>query len=168
MHARSAAAVLGFCGVLAFALAAEPSPDSKEPPQRSSIREFDPETAARLGRAIYEEDQLAWRATDVLQATVSRKELETEQPAGWVVDTTGETPIVRFLRQAADGIEASRDVVFKTREQAKIATPEDRRLSPGQLAKVRALSTAERALRAGEHPWCGGTSISFAQSPRII
>lgn len=121
------------------------------------IRSFDVETLARLGREINRHDQLAWVATDVLLAAVSTTDLKAEQAGGWVVDApTAEKALVRFIRKRGEGFEAAYDVAFKKDAMPQLSTPANRELSPFQLAKVRALKTAEHAVFDGKHPWCDG------------
>lgn len=132
------------------------TPASEQPP-RPAIREFDVNTTAQLGRALYEEDRLAWIATDVLLANVSRPQLEAEKAAGWVVDTSGPVPLVRFLRQRATGPEARFDIVFPKGGRPEYLVPEDRTLTVHQLAKVHALQAADAALRKANAQTCEGT-----------
>lgn len=126
-------------------------------PSRPQIRSFDTETLGTLGREIYRHDSLAWIATDVLFAKVAQETVAAEGGAGWIVDTQGPEPFVRFVRATDDGVEAAYDVVFPKDAKPYLLDPEIRELSPAQRATFRALRTATEALTSGELPWCGGT-----------
>lgn len=152
------AAGLGAALAWSGLLAASPGPSAPSAePAPAAIREFAPDTTAALGRAIFEEDALAWTATDVLQASVSRAKLEQQQVSGWVVDPTGPTPVVRFVRGAVDSAEAAYEVSFRKGAKPRLVAPESKALSPSQRSKLRALRTAEKAIADGRHESCGGT-----------
>jgi hypothetical protein len=121
-----------------------------------SIREFDLPTIERLGREIYRQDQLAWVATDVVLASVSQESLRANGACGWIVDTTGGEPLVRFLRKNAGGVEASYDVRFPIVGKPAMETPVDHRLSAYQLTLFNALATAQERLIKDHCPLCTG------------
>ncbi|MBE2215338.1 MAG: hypothetical protein IAE82_15805 [Opitutaceae bacterium] len=133
--------------------AAEPA----KKPARPEIRSFDTETLSALGRQIYRHDSLAWIATDVLFAKVSQETVAAEGGAGWIVDTSGEAPVVRFVREVEERIEAAYDVVFPKEGKPHVVVPERRELSTAQLGAYRSYRTAIGALIERQSPWCGGT-----------
>lgn len=148
---------LGMAVALVLPMAAA-SEDEEAEPERAPIREFEVETLAELGRAIYEHDQLAWKATDALMAAVDRRTLEKEGASGWVVDTTGKRPLVRFLRAAedGDGVEAAYDVVFG-KKSPKLGEPAERKLTERQRLSYLAYRAAIGYLTERESIWCGGS-----------
>lgn len=121
------------------------------------IRDFDVDTAGKLGREIFRQDQLAWVATDVLMDKVGREKLVAEQvTAGWVVESTGPAPVVRFLRPKGDAVEAAYDITFKAGNKPALAKPEKPELTASQLVRVKAIRSSDVALRGAKRPWCGG------------
>lgn len=132
--------------------------------KRDPLREFTPDIVSQLGRAMFEEDRLAWVATDVLIAAIGRDRLTAENAAGWVVDATGTVPLVRFLRHNDTGVEARFDISFSKAGKPEMTVPDDRKLTPYQQAKTQALKTADAALRSGKRPWCQG-SYNFVVLP---
>ncbi len=121
-----------------------------------AIRQFDIATLEKLGRELYRQDQLAWVATDVVLAKIGQATLAAGSPAGWVVDVSGEKPLVRFLRQQGDGVEAAYDVRFEAQGEPVVETPADRHLTEKQLAQFHALQAAKKELLSGRHPlWKG-------------
>lgn len=124
--------------------------------KRPAIRSFDLDTLGALGREIYRHDTLAWVATDTLFAEVDQKKLAEEGGAGWVVDTSGESAMVRFVREQGDTVEASYDVVFPKDGKPHVVVPGDRSLTKDQLARFHAARTAINTLIERRLPWCGG------------
>lgn len=80
----------------AGAVLAEP----QEKPQ-SKIRDFDLKTLEALGRQIYKQDSLAWKATDALAEKFPGAEKTTT--GGWVTIPGEETSKVYFLREGDGG-----------------------------------------------------------------
>jgi len=134
------------------AAAATPARVEEEPPP--AIREFDLETLSRLGREIYRHDQLAWAATDVVVAKVGQARMTLEGCRGWVVDTSGAAPLVRFVRKSAAGGEAAYDVRFPEDADPVFEVPTDRKLTPRQSSAQAALLTAFAPFQAGKYPMC--------------
>jgi hypothetical protein len=100
------------------------------------IRAFDIATTERLGREIYEQDQLVWKASDVLVAKRTRTQRENDvlQP-GWITGTIDGKPRVRFIGAGgAAGIEALYDIVFDG-DVGTMSTPSDKTLSAEELAQ---------------------------------
>lgn len=146
---------LYFCLILALPLEAEPK--KEPPPKLPAIREFDTETLAKLGREIYQHDQLAWVATDTLMEKIGQENMAKEGVGGWIVDTTlPKGPLVRFLRKKGADYEAGYDLFFPAGGKPFISVPEDRDLTTWQVSKFHALLTAQKELMNGTHPWCGG------------
>ncbi len=118
------------------------------------IREFDLETIAALGRELYRQDQLAWVATDVLEDEVGFPIYRNEGGCGWVVETGGAEPVVRFLRKKGDRIEAAYDIRFPERAKPVLVEPADRTLTARQLARHAARATALVPFSEGRYPLC--------------
>ena len=107
-----------------------------------AIRQFDIETTQRLGRAIYEQDQLAWKATDVLTAGHSIEELKAAKVHGWIVVTRPDRTLVRFVNDGASGPEVFCDVAFTPAISSSCATPPSPSLAADELAQYNARLTA--------------------------
>jgi hypothetical protein len=101
-----------------------------------SIREFDIPTLEKLGQDIYQQDQLAWKATDALRARV--KDLRAEGIRGWIVNGNR----VRFIRQRGDEIEAAYDIDFREGEEPRVSRSADASLSPEERAQFKARELA--------------------------
>jgi hypothetical protein len=128
-----------------------------EPPAPVPIREFDIATLSRLGREIYQQDQLAWQATDVVMVQIGLQRLQKDGGRGWVVDTSApEKPLVRFLRVGADGWESLCDVAFAAAKEPELVVPSNRALTRSQLLHAIALETAKRSFAERKLAWCGG------------
>lgn len=128
---------------------ATPAEDAPPP-----IREFDVETIARLGRELHRVDQLAWVATDVLAAKVGFATYSKEGACGWVVETSGAEPVVRFLRKTGETIEAAYDIRFPATGSPVLEVPQDRVLTARQLARHVARDTALQPFSEGKYPLC--------------
>lgn len=134
-----------------------PPPPAQREADKPAIRAFDLDTLGELGREIFRHDQLAWHGTDALMESVDRETLMSEGSVGWVVDTGGPRPLLRFLRQRDGVVEASFDIVFEADgTQPRVAVPEDRSLTDEQSRHHRATRAGLDALIAAEVPWCGG------------
>jgi hypothetical protein len=121
------------------------------------IREFDAATLSRLGREIYLHDQLAWKATDVVMAQVGLERLQKDGGRGWIVDTSEtNSPIVRFLRSGADGLESLCDIAFQPGKNPELIVPQNRALTKAQVVQAVALETAKARFDQGDLAWCGG------------
>ena len=88
----------------------QPGDTSEEEAPLPTIREFDVATLSRLGREIYRQDQYAWHGTDAVMEQVGQEKMSAEKCCGWVVDTSGAEPLLRFVRKAGEGEEAAYDV----------------------------------------------------------
>ena len=77
-----------------------------------TIRQFDVATIEKLGRAMYEQDQEAWKATDMLRAKLSDDQLKSDKLDGWIVDSFADRDVVRFVHAGPNGPEAYYDVAF--------------------------------------------------------
>ncbi len=118
------------------------------------IREFDLETIAALGRELHRQDQLAWVATDVLEDEVGFPLYRNEGACGWVVETGGAEPVVRFLRRKGDRVEAAYDIRFPAKAKPVLETPQERTLTARQLARYAARETALGPFSEGKYPLC--------------
>ena len=125
--------------------AASPAAAQTPAAPRASIRAFDLPTTERLGQAIFRQDVAAARATDALLA--QNVDPAKEKFVGWLVDDAGAGQRVRFLRDPGSGPEAAYDVEVPARGDPRVAAPVDRRLSPGELARLRAQHTAAAGIR---------------------
>ncbi|MFT3782569.1 MAG: hypothetical protein QM790_11195 [Nibricoccus sp.] len=147
------------CAVEAFAESA-PSADhsatTEKKPEFPAIREFDVETLARLGREIYRHDQLAWHATDALFAQISPAAFQSDGGCGWVVDTSGPQPLVRFVRKPRMAAieEAAYDITFPGGGKPVVTVPTDRTLTPHQIACRAAYRTAVGPFERRQFPLC--------------
>jgi hypothetical protein len=110
--------------------------DDAPPP----IREFDLPTIERLGRAMYDQDQFAWKATDALREKVS--DLAAENVRGWIVLTLADRTRVRWVRDNNGTLEAAYDVDFIGNAAPVVSTPTDRTLSPTEIAQHKATRAA--------------------------
>lgn len=102
------------------------------------IRDFEIATIERLGQAIYRQDQLAWKATDILLAQHSPSELRRAKARGWIVDEGSGGHVVRFLREGANGPEVAYDVTFSPGAPGVLSEPENRTLTSDELSQHRA------------------------------
>ena len=130
-------------GLLAAVCAAFATPaiaaDTAPPP----IRQFDIPTIEKLGRQMYEQDQEAWKATDILRAKHSDDELKAGKLHGWIVDTFPDHDVVRFVHDGASGPEAYYDVTFpRVGGAPTLASPESSTLSGEDVAQYAARTLA--------------------------
>jgi hypothetical protein len=120
------------------------------------IRAFDIPTIERMGQAMYDQDQEAWKATDILTAQHSQAELQDGKARGWIVENFADHDLVRFIRDGANGPEAAYDVTFsksgsKPGGTGVLSEPQDRTLSAAELAQhlARRLGVSDTDLRCG-------------------
>jgi hypothetical protein len=109
-----------------------------------AIRDFDIATMERLGRVIYDQDQLAWKASDVLAAqTTSAQRASDGMVSGWVTGTIDGKPRVRFLKSGPGGYEALYDVTFDDKgAPTEFSRAKDPALSPEEIAQFEARALA--------------------------
>lgn len=100
-----------------------------------AIRAFDLPTIERLGREMHEQDQWAWKATDVMAAKRSVDERKADGMRGWITGRIDGKPRVRFVGGTGDKLEALYDVVFDANGVAMFSMPSDRTLSAEELAQ---------------------------------
>lgn len=99
------------------------------------IRAFDIATMERLGREIYEQDQLAWKASDVVFAKRTASQRGSDgMLSGWITGSVDGKPRVRFVKAAGSGIEALYDVVFDG-GAGSFSMPSDKTLSAEDVAQ---------------------------------
>lgn len=118
------------------------------------IREFDLATLGRIGREIYRHDQIAWHGTDAVFEQVGQAKMTEERCCGWVVDTSGDEPLLRFVRKTGEGEEAAYDVRFPKDGKPVVSTPENRALTEHQKASRRAFSVATMGFAEKRMPIC--------------
>jgi hypothetical protein len=100
------------------------------------IRRFDIPTIEKLGRQMYEQDQEAWKATDILRAKHSDDELKAGNLHGWIVDPFLDRDVVRFIHDGANGPEAFYDVTFAKRRGAGLIRPAEPRPEFGGASAI--------------------------------
>ena len=132
----------------------QPGDASVEEAPLPTIREFDVATLGRLGREIYRQDQYAWHGTDAVMEKVGQAQMAAEKCCGWVVDTSGEEPLLRFVRRTSDGEEAAYDVRFPADAKPAVSVPENRALTEHQVGLRRALATATAGFVDARLPLC--------------
>src|ERR1051326_5553310 len=106
------------------------------------IRRFDIPTIEKLGRQMYEQDQEAWKATDILRAKHSDDELKAGNLHGWIVDPFLDRDVVRFIHDGANGPEAFYDVTFAKGAEPVLSEPQNRVLNSEELAQYSARTWA--------------------------
>ncbi|MEI9929601.1 MAG: hypothetical protein WDM89_03285 [Rhizomicrobium sp.] len=99
------------------------------------IRQFDIPTIERLGREMYEQDQEAWKATDILFAKHSRAELRAEKQQLWVVDKLPDRDIVRFVDNRDTGPVPAYDVTFVAGKDPVLSSSVEATLTLDELAQ---------------------------------
>ena len=112
--------------------------DDAPPP----IREFDIPTIERLGREMYDQDQLAWKATDILFTKHKKEELVALKQHGWIVDSFPDHDVVRFVRETDLGPVFAYDVTFVSGEATGYSEPQNTLLSGEDLTQYNARTTA--------------------------
>lgn len=119
--------------------------------EEPAIRAFDVVTIERLGREMYEQDQCAWKATDVMTAAKTEAGAVREGLAGWITSDVGGKPAVRFIRNGERGPEVLYDVSFEGLAPGTLTTPLDRTLSAVELAQreARRLAVSQIGQRCG-------------------
>lgn len=108
----------------------------------AAIRQFDIVTVERLGRAIYDQDQLAWKATDVLFAQFPAAKLTADKLHGWIVATVDGQDIVRFIHDGTSGPEIYCEVRATPQGLSPCNAPQQTVLSADDLAQYDARKTA--------------------------
>lgn len=116
------------------------------------IRDFDLATIERLGRAIYDQDVAAWRASDVLLSENRAGRIADSEMAkirGWIVVGTPEEPLVKFIAEGEQGLYAASAYAFYRDEQrARTAEPPPKGpLTETELSHFRARQLAIRHLK---------------------
>jgi hypothetical protein len=117
--------------------------DDAPPP----IRQFDVATIEKLGRAMYEQDQEAWKGTDILTAKFNLDDLKAAGLRGWIVDTFPDRDVVRFVRQTGTGVELFHDVTFPKDGSPALSEPSSRTLSAEEQAQYDARSLAIKSTK---------------------
>lgn len=107
------------------------------------IRAFDIPTVEALGRAMYEQDQLAWKATDDLLAHVPHADIIAKKGHGWIVETTAKGNLVRFVRDTGTGPAALYDVAFDASGAIVGSGPAADRLNADEKAQYDARNLAQ-------------------------
>lgn len=142
---------------------AAPTAAVAKPAGKPAIRDFDVATLSRLGRELYRNDQLTREGTDAVSAQIGQAQLKAENCCGWVVDTSGPQPLLRFVRATGEGEEAAYDVSFPADGKRVVSVPQDRQLTERQKLIRRAYATASDCLGEGQLTLCRCTgNYSFA------
>lgn len=111
------------------------------------IRQFDPQTVERLGRAIYEHDIAGWRATDSLVHANRAGQVSDSEMAkikGWIVVGPAAEPIVKFIGEGPEGLHPVYvAAVYTDEKRARTAAPPSREpLTEAERARFRARQLA--------------------------
>src|SRR5437763_10479935 len=134
------------CGVALFVTRAAVLAGDFPPP----IRQFDLPTIETLGRAMYEQDQEAWKATDMLRAKLGDDQMKADKLHGWIVDSSTDRDVVRFVHDGTKGPEAYYDVAFpKAGGEPALSPPASRVLN---AEEVRQYSARTLALTSIDQP----------------
>ncbi len=131
-----------------------PARAGAKPVEKPPFREFDVATLSRLGRELYRHDQLAGLGTGAVTAQVGQAQMKAESCCGWVVDTSGPGPLLRFVRSAGEGEEAAYDVSFPPDGQPVVSVPADRQLTERQRLMRRAYASASDCVGEGQLTLC--------------
>ena len=111
------------------------------------IREFDIPTIEKLGKAIYERDGYAARATDILLAKVSGvKALQEAKVLGWIVVEDKGLFRVRFIKQGTKGYLPAFDVDFSSPEKG-VAAKAKGTLTAQEVSQFRARQLSIRQIK---------------------
>jgi hypothetical protein len=133
---------IAFAATLAFAqfVSANLAIADDAPP---AIREFDVPTVERLGQEMYDQDQLAWKATDIAVAHFTADGMKAQKAQGWIVvpsDDGGN--IVRFIRETDGGPQSYYDVKFAKDGSWTASVPDAAPLSATEAAQFGARQLA--------------------------
>jgi hypothetical protein len=143
--------VYGLClpvvasGILA--LAAENGKVKKDVGKDAGIapRRFDLKTIAALGQQIFEQDEYAARATDMLFEKVGGPEkLVKEKIAGWIVVKRGKTVVVRFAKKDGANLRPAYDVTFDSPKKSTLKVAADKTYPENELVQFKARQLAIR------------------------
>jgi hypothetical protein len=135
------AALTGAAGSMAAGVNAQtPPPQARSAPAPVPIEEWSQARVIAMGRAIYEQDRAAWRATDALVAAISPEDLAKVR--GWVVEPSGQDQRVRFLKATDDGVEAGWDIIVTGDRAGKVEPATDPALTESESAQFAARQTA--------------------------
>lgn len=131
-----------FAVILAFAqfVSANLAIADDTPP---TIREFDVPTIERLGREMYDQDQLAWKATDIAVEHFTADGMKAQKAQGWIVaPSDGGGNIVRFIHETDAGPQSYYDVKFAKDGSWTTSVPDAAPLSATEAAQFGARQLA--------------------------
>jgi hypothetical protein len=134
MGARVVARAVGAALVVVVAVPAasqSASPNDALP----VIRQFDIPTIEKLGREMYEQDQFAWKATDIALAHFTEEGLRSQKTHGWIVETTPAGSMVRFVHDTPDGSTFFYDVTFPASGAPSASIPDNTTLNADEKAQ---------------------------------
>lgn len=134
---RTAAAVL-----LLFLAATPPAYATVQNGPPASVEDWPPARVQQLGRAIYDQDVAAARATDALLARFAGQ--TPPGLSGWIVVGEGRDQTVRFLSGDAENVQAAYDVRVLDGQAGEVREAADTALPPEQVAMFLARQTAAR------------------------
>jgi hypothetical protein len=144
--------VYGLClpvvasGILAFA-AENGKANKKDERKNTGVapRRFDLKTIAALGQAIFEQDDYAARATDIILEKVGGPEkLVKEKIVGWIVVKRGKTVVVRFAKKDDANLRPAYDVTFDSRKKGTLKVAADKTYPENELVQFKARQLAIR------------------------
>ncbi|HVJ62164.1 MAG TPA: hypothetical protein VM555_05565 [Tahibacter sp.] len=128
-------------------------PTHKPPPTADELKRI--ETIEAIGREIYRQDVLAWRATDALLAKLGERRMK-EQTYGWVITTIDGGALVTFARR--DPANADDEVL------AEVSVLDGKRKPRVDAKAKRALSPTERAILAARHTAMAVVPVKCSQT----
>ncbi len=103
-----------------------------------AIRDLDIATIESLASAMYAQDQLAWKATDVVLAERGQDGMEDDGVRGWITVEGDTADTVRFIHPGDDGPEVLYDVIFAEGQEPALYAPATPVLTPEELAQYNA------------------------------
>jgi len=118
-----------------------------------SIRNFDVAMIEKLGRAMYEQDQLAWKATDIAVAHFTEDGMRAQKVHGWIVEPAPNGNVIRFIHDTPDGPQLFYDVAFAVDGSTHESLPEIATLSTDEKAQydARQLALANTSLKCSNN-----------------
>ena len=106
------------------------------------IRELGVEKIVKLGREIYDQDQLAWKATDILIEKIGERGMKKEGVVGWITVKRDGTNVVRFLGMSGKQLQALYDIVFGFGAQPLLERTTNKALGDDEIAQFNARQLA--------------------------
>jgi hypothetical protein len=115
--------------------------------QEQPLRAFDIDTIEQLGKAIFEQDTYAAKATDLLFA--QQLDLQHIPIRGWIVEKQQGNIRVIFIQEEAGTYEGIFEIVFQNPDKGEFKKVEQPTLTESQLAQFKARQLALKHIREG-------------------